>query len=175
MQRRIILFVFTLFAFSFTASAQEVIQRNGLLSLGSKPFLTYEVMRASGEKLYAYHALGEEETLFQAHMCSNWTFQGGDSYRHYYFPSIDKELILPAKRKYRFHMLLPLMVKEGVLNEDAELNDAALRQFIAKYHVPLPPRFGSRVHQTPVIGSSPKTSHLSKLSDDYKPVEKKRK
>lgn len=173
MYSRFFLFAFTLFAFSFTANAQEVIQRDGLLSLGSKPFLTYEVMRAYGIKIYAYHALGEEKTLFQEHLCSNWTHQGGDSYRHYYFPSTDMELILPAKRKYRFKLMLPLMVKEGVLDEEANLNDDALRKFIAKYHVPLPRRFGPRVHQTPVIGSSPKTSHLSEFSKNYDQVEKK--
>ena len=149
--------------------AQSVKWRDGLLSLHGKPYLTYEITKVAGDKLYAYHALGEGETLFEAHFCSNWTTEGGDSYRHYHFPAAQLELILPAKRKYRFKWLLPQMVEEGVLDEDANLDLEALRTFVAKYHVPLPPRFGSKQHQLPVIGSNRRNSHRRKIAEEQTP------
>lgn len=166
MHRTILLLILSVFVLSFAVNAQGLKRRDGLLSLDGKPYLTYEVTQASGNKIYAYHALGEKETLFQAHFCSNWTYEGGDNYRHYYFPGPELELILPAKRKYRFQVLLPLMVKEGVLDEEANMNREALREFIAKYHVPLPPNYGPKEHQLPVIGVDRSASHRWQLAKD---------
>lgn len=172
MQRITFLFTCALIVFSSVASAQKVKRRDGLLSLNGKPYLTYEVTKNVGVQIYAYHTLGEEETLFQAHICSNWTFEGGDAYRHYYFPSEELELILPAKRKWRFKLLLPLMVENGVMDEDANIDGEALSRFIARYNVPLPRRFGPKVHQLPVISETQKKTHRWEYSKDYDQVKK---
>ena len=167
MHRISFLFVIALFVLGSAAFGQKVLWRDGLVSFDGKPYLTYEITRVPGIKIYAYHPLGEEKTLFQAHFCTNWTNPGGDAYRHYYFPDYDLELILPSNRKYRFKLLLPKMVEAGVLDDAGEINDDALRQFVTQYHVPLPRAWGPRVHQFPVITGDRKTTHQWEYSKDY--------
>ncbi len=169
MCRRVLLVTFTLLALSSAVFAQGVKWRDGLLSLDGKPYLTYEVTKASGTKIYSYHALGEEETLFQAHNCLNWSYRATDDYRHYYFPTEHLEMILPNKRRYRFKLILPLMVEEGVLDEDGNMDTDALRDFVRKYHAPLPRWFGAKVHQLPVINSETGKDHAWEYSKDYDP------
>lgn len=173
MHRITFLFVIALFVLSSATFGQKVVWRDGLLNYDGKPFFAYESTRVSGVRIFTYHPIGDEKTLFEAHFCTNWTFSGADAYRHYYFPEQDLELILPFNSKYRFQWLLPKMVEAGVFPEGGEINNDALRQFVSQYHVPLPRKWGPRVHQFPVVSGDKKTTHQWEFSKDYDQVNRK--
>jgi hypothetical protein len=143
-----------------------------VVSLDGKPILTYAITRVPGVRMYSYFALGEEKELFQAHHCYNWSFRNTDDYFHYYFPDANLEMILPDKKKYRFKVILPKMVEEGVLDREGNLDEESLAAFVAKYHIPLPRSFGSKVHQLPLLNEDAKKSHAWKFSKEYDPVKK---
>lgn len=172
MPNKLFISISFLLLISSSLSAQEVLRRGGLVAFAGKPFLTYETTRTYSDRVFSYHAMGEEEILFQAHACSNWTPEGGDTYFHYYFPNENLEMILPARRKYKFVRILPLMVKEGVLDDKANLNPEALDVFVKKYHVPIPRKWGPRVHRYPILGSDKKSTHLWEYSPNYDPSSK---
>ena len=143
-------------------SAQKVKWKDGLLLIDGKPSFSYETIMARGNKIYIYTNLSGDQDLWEAHYCRNRNPSGSDDYRHYYFPTIDREMILPRKTKYNFKHLLPKMLDQGVVTREGELNDDALRKFVDRYHVPLPKKWGSPVHQLPVIDPVTGKGHIWK-------------
>lgn len=173
MYKKVLIALIAAFLWNSALFAQEVKRGGGVVSVDGKPILTYEITKVPGNKIYSYYALGEEEELFQAHFCSNWSYYNTDDYRHYYFPASQLELILPRRRKYRFEVLLPKMLNSGVLDRKGNLDENALRNFVMQNHVPLPKSFGPKVHQLPVISGDEENLHRWKFSPDYDQVEKK--
>lgn len=130
---------------------QKVQLKRGVLLLDGKPFLAYTVHRRAGNKIYVYTDLQGHHEYWQAHFCLNRTQRGSDDYRHYYFPDIEMEMILPRRKKYRFRHLLPKMLETSVIDREGNLYPEALRTFVKKWHVPLPESFGDWIHVLPVV------------------------
>ena len=136
---------------TLSLSAQKVKWKDGFLLLDGKPTFAYEIKKGRGNKVFVYTNLKGDHELWQAHYCINRLRSQGDNYRHYYFPDVHMEMILPRKKKYKFAYILPKMLDRGVVDEKGNIDEAALRKFITRFHIPLPKSWKSPAHKLPVV------------------------
>jgi len=128
MKTKILITLFTLFAFSQTSLAQKVKVKKGIAYVDGKPYVKAE--KESGN-MSIYALDGDDEIIFlKLYDPTPRDKSTSDSYFIVRFIDFDKEVEIDGKSRKG---ILKMLYKSKIINEDGNINEEKMKKFISKY------------------------------------------